>query len=117
MEIRDMGAKSEAGNKYLLIVVNRVRNFLFACPLPSKAAENLAKRLLELLLTFRIPLSLRSDAGTEFTVEDVQLPCKWLNATMDDGPSDHPRAQGAVEKLGDLIHETLVKPFKTWPRR
>ena len=100
MDIQDMGAKSEAGNKHLLVIVDRPSKFLFTYPLPIKTAENVAKKLLELLLTFGIPLSLRSDPDTEFTAEVVQHLCKWLNVTIDYGPTDHPRAQGAVERLG-----------------
>ena len=60
-----MGARSEAGNKHLLVIVDRASKFMFAYPLPNKTAENVAKKLLELLLTYGIPLSLRSDPGTE----------------------------------------------------
>ena len=74
-----MGARSEVGNKYLLVEVDRASNLLFAYPLPSNTAENVAKKVLELLLTFGIPISLRSDPGTEFTAEFGQHLCKWLN--------------------------------------
>ena len=100
MDIHDMGARSEAGNRHLLVIVDRASKFLFAYPLPSKSAKGVAKTFLELLLTFGIPLSLRSDPGTEFTAEVVQHLCNWLNVTIDYGPTDHPRAQGAVERLG-----------------
>ena len=56
-------------------------------------AENVAIKILELLLTFGIHLSLRSDPGTEFTAEVVKHLCKWLNVTIDYGPTDHPRAK------------------------
>ena len=112
-----MGARSEAGKKHLLVIVDRASKFLFAYPLPNKTAENVAKKLLELLLTFGIPLSLRSDPGTEFTTQIVQYLCKWLNVTIDYGPTDPPRAQGAVERLGGWIHEALVELCKSWPRR
>ena len=112
-----MGARSEAGNKYLLIIVDRASKFLFAYPLPNKTVENVAKKLLELLLIFGIPLSLPSDPGTEFTAKVVHHLCKWLNVTTDYGSTDHPRAQGAVEKLGRLFHETLQELCKSWPRR
>ena len=72
-------------------------------------AENVAKKLLEMLLTFGIPLFLRSEPGTDFTTEVVQHLCKWLNVLIDYGPIDHPGAQGAVERLGGWIHETLVE--------
>ena len=112
VDIHDMGARLEAGNKHLLLVVDRASKFRFAYPLPNKNAENVAKKLPELLLTFGIPLSLRSDPGPEFTAEVVKHLCKWLNVTIDYGPTDHPRAQGAVERLGGWIHETLKELCK-----
>ena len=107
-----MGARSEAGNKHLLVIVDRASEFLFAYPLPNKTAENAAKKLLELLLNYGISLSLRNDPGTEFTPEVVQHLCKWLNRDDRYGTTDHPRAQGAVERLGGWIHGTLVE---LWP--
>ena len=83
MDIHGMEARSETGNKHLPVIVDRANKFLFAYPLPNKTAENVAKKLLELLLNYGIPLSLRSDPGTEFTAEVAQHLCKWLNATID----------------------------------
>ena len=85
MDIHHMGARSEAGNKHTLVIVDRARKFLFAYTLPNKTVENAAKKL-ELLLTLGIPLSLRSDPGTEFSVEAVQNLCKWYNVRIDYGP-------------------------------
>ena len=100
MDIHDMGARLEAGNKYLLVKVDRASKFMFGYPLPNKTAENVVNKLLEVMSTFQMPLSLRSDPDTEFTGEVVQHFRKWLNVTIDYGPTDHPRAQGAVEWLG-----------------
>ena len=107
-----MGARLEAGNKHLLVVVDRASKVRFAYPLFNKNADNVVKKLLELLLTFGIPLSLRSDPGTEFNAVVVNHLCKWLNVTIDYGPTDHPRAQGAVERLGGWIHEILMELCK-----
>ena len=119
-----MGTRSEAGNKYLLVVVDRASKLLFSYLLPNKTVENVAKKLLELLLTFGITLSLRSDpgtefttAGTEFTTDVVQHLCKCFNVTIDYDPSARPRAHGAVERLGGWIHETFMELCKNWPRR
>ena len=76
MDNYDMGARSEAGNKHLLAIVDRASKFLFAHPLPNKTAQNLVKKLLEFLLTFGVTLSLRSDPGTEFNAEVVHHLCK-----------------------------------------
>ena len=56
--------------------MDRASKFLFTYPLFDKTAENVGKKLLELLLTFGILLFLRSDPGTEFTAEVVQHLCK-----------------------------------------
>ena len=72
MDIHDREARSEARNRHLLVIVDRAGKFLITYPIPNKIAEDVAKKLLKLLLTFRIPLSLRSDPGTEFTAEVVQ---------------------------------------------
>ena len=100
MDIHDMGARSEAGNRHLLVTVDRASKFLFTYPLPNKAGESVAKKLLGLLLIFGIPLSLRSDPGTEFTEEVVRHLCKWLNVATDYGSTDHARVQGVAERLG-----------------
>ena len=99
MDIRDMEARSEAGNKHLLFIGDRASKLLLAYLLPNETAENVTKKLLELLLTFGIPLYLRSDPGTDFTAEVVQHLCKWFNVPIDYGPSDHSRAPGAVARL------------------
>ena len=67
--------------EHLLVITDRAIKFLFAYPLPNKTAENVAKKLLELLSTFGISLSLCSDPGTEFTIEVASNLYKWLNVT------------------------------------
>jgi len=52
------------------------------------------------VLTFGLPVSLRSDPGTEFTVKVVEHMCRWLNVPIDNGPVGHARAQGTVKRLG-----------------
>ena len=104
IDIQDMGATPKAGDKYLLVVVDRASKFLFAHSIPNKTAENVAKTLLEFLLIFGIPLSLRNDPGTELTADIAQDLRKLLNMTIDYGPLDHPRAQETVESLGGWIH-------------
>ena len=96
MGIHNKGTMSEAGNKYLLVVVDRASKLPFVYPLLNKTADNVAKKLLKLLLTFGIPLYLRSDPGTEFIAEVSQHLCKWPNATIDYDISNHPRVQGAA---------------------
>ena len=117
VDIQDRGVKSDAGNKVLLVEVDKASKFLFALPLPKKEAIVVARKLLEVMLTFGLPLYVRGDPGSEFAAEVMQHLCKWSNATIAYGPADHPRAQGTVERLGGWVHEALKELYKTWPRR
>ena len=72
VDIQDMGVKSDAGNKVLLVAVDKASKFLFALPLPTKKALEGAWKLLEVMLTFGPPLYVRIDPGSEFTAEVMQ---------------------------------------------
>ena len=62
MGIQVVKQESQDGNRYMFVVVDRASNFLFACPLLSKKVVGVSRKLLELLLTFRVSPSIRSDA-------------------------------------------------------
>ena len=117
VDIQDMAVKSDAGNKVLLVAVDKASKFSLAFQLPTKVALGVARKLLEVMHTFGLPLNFRSDPGSEFTVEVMQHLCKWLNVTNAYGAAYHPRAQGTVERLGGWLHEALGELCKTWPRR
>lgn len=117
MDIQDMKVTSDTGNRYLLVVVDRASKFLAAFPLPTKQAIGVSRKLLELLLIFGLPLSIRCDPGGEFTAEVMSHLCRWLKVSLDFGPANHPRAQGAVERLGGWLHEVLAQLCAAWPRR
>lgn len=72
----------------------------FAYPLPAKGAFRVIRKVLDLMLTIGVPLSIRPDAGGEFTAQVVPSLCKWLGVSLGHGPADHPRTQGGVEQMG-----------------
>ena len=67
---------SNAGIRHLLVIVDRASTFLLACPLESTDNVAVARKLLELLLTFGVPMSIRSDAEGDFTAKVVLHSCK-----------------------------------------
>ena len=73
VDIQDMGVKSDAGNKVLLVVVNTGGKFLFAFRFPTKEAIGVARKLLEVMLTSGLPPYVRSDPGSTFTAKVMQL--------------------------------------------
>ena len=88
----------QRGNRYML-VVDRASRFVFAYPLESKDSVGVARKLLELLLPFGVPLPIKSDAWGEFTAKVVAHLCQWLRVQLDHGPADHPRSQWGVERM------------------
>eukprot|EP00752_Nemacystus_decipiens_P002232 g2117.t1 len=117
IDIQDMKVKSEKGKQYLLVVVDRASKFLAAFPLPNKDALSVSRKLLGLLLTFGLPLSIRADMESENTAQVMQHLCSWLKVSLDYGPVNHPRAQGAVERMGGWLQEALSLLCKAWPKR
>lgn len=117
MDIQDLHQLSSAGNRYLLVVVDKATKFLFGFPLPSKEAVEVSRKLMELILTFGVPVRIQSDAGGEFTAKVVEHLCKWLNINLTHGPADFARGQGTVERLGGWFQETLSILCQAWPLR
>lgn len=112
MGIQDMGELSEAGNRYLLVAVDKGSTVLFTFPIPPKETLGMARKLLDLVLSFGIPLLIRSDPGTEFMAEVVEHLCRWPDVSIAYGPVDHDCAQGTVERLGGRLHEVLAELCK-----
>ena len=106
----------------MIVVVDRVSKFFFANPLQSKhsvgvASVGIAWKLLGLLLTFGVPMSIRCDAGGQFTAKVVAHLWYWLRVSLDHGPTDHPRGQGALERMEGWFHEVIAELCKGWPGR
>ena len=117
MDLQDMKQVSSAGNTYMLVVVDRASRSVFAYPLESKDSVGVARKLLELFLTFGVPLSIRGDAGGEFAAKVVAYLCQWLRVQLDHGPADHPRSQGGMERMGGWLQEVSAELWKSWPAR
>ena len=94
---------SSAGNRHMLVVVDRASRFVVAYPLESNDSVRVARELLELLLSFGVPLLVRSDSRGKFTAKVVAYLCQWLRVQLDHGPADHPCSQGAVEMMGGWL--------------
>ena len=77
----------------------------------------MAHKLKELCLTWGVPKCMSCDGGREFTAEVVAHAFRWLQADIRYGPADHPRGQGAVERLGGWLQEMPSDFCKVWPDR
>lgn len=69
MDIQDLKVTYDKGDRYQLVVVDRASKVFTAFPLPSKEATGVSRKLLQLLLIFGLPLSIRCDPGSESATE------------------------------------------------
>ena len=94
MDLQDMKQVPSASNRHMLIVVHRASRSVFA----FKYLVGVARKLLELLLTFGVPLSIRRVAagGVHRQGSRLSLP---------------------VERMGGWLHEVLAELCKSWPTR
>lgn len=66
---------SNNNNKSVVVVVDRATGFFFASPMPSKAALDVARVLLNLYFAFGAPVATRIDAARELTAQAVRHLC------------------------------------------
>ena len=69
----------EAGNKYLLAIVNHFTRHVMAYPSKDKEAITIASGLYQYFCTFGLKNEIITDPGSEFTAEVTQHLFKWLN--------------------------------------
>ena len=117
MDILMVDTPSLSCNNYVLLVVDRASKFPLGFPLETKQAVGVARVLTELCLTFGVARVIRCDGDKEFGAEVVTHLCRWLHADTVFGPADHPRSQGAVERLGGWLQELLAELCRSWPER
>ena len=94
VDIQDFHQVPAHGNRYLLVVVDRASKVLDGYCLASKGSLEVSRKFMELMLTFGVPQSTRSDGRGEFTAQVVAHLCRWLNVAINHGPADFAGAKG-----------------------
>lgn len=100
MNVKDMTVEVKRGEHTPSGGGKIQQGFLFAYPMPFKKALGVGRKLVDLMLTFGVPMSVRSSAGGGGVTAEVVDPFyRWLWVLMDFGPQDRPRVQGAAERM------------------
>lgn len=68
--------------------------------------------MLELILMFRVPLSIKSDAKMEFTTKVSARLYRWLMVELDHGFANHPHSRGVVENDWCVAPDGLRRTLK-----
>ena len=96
------------------MVADRARKFLVGYLLASMGPLEVSQKLMELMLTFGVPQSIRSDGGGKFMAQLIGYLCRWLNVALNHGPVDFARSKESAERIGGWLQEVLSILWQKW---
>ncbi|KAF4649982.1 hypothetical protein FOL47_001541 [Perkinsus chesapeaki] len=100
--------KTKRGNEYLLLVVDVCSRFPFGVPTSSKAADEVARALVEEVFPVTgLPQVIQTDNDVSFTGVLLTKMYEMMGIQGRTGPTFHPQAQGVVERLVRTIKSRL----------
>ena len=99
---------SQTNHQYILCCVDHFSKFKWTELIPNKEASTVSRKLDLIFNTFRAPKYFQTDNGKEFQNSQVNEVCEKKNIIHINGRPYHPKSQGVVEKLNDLIAKSLT---------
>lgn len=102
--------ETEAGNKYIVVVMDYFSKWVDAYALPNQEAATIADVLVkEWICRFGVPQELHSDQGRNFESALFQNVCKVLGIRKTRTTALHPQSDGMVERMNRTINRHLSK--------
>ena len=90
---------SEAKFKYLLICVDAYSSYVRTIPLEDKSAQTVSKAIFRgWICNFSIPLTVTTDAGSEFNSAVFKELCNILGCKLTFSSIEHAMSNGAAER-------------------
>lgn len=97
---------SQAGNRYVLSIVDHFSRYTEFVALPDQTSETVARALMHRYISrYGIPRELITDQGGNFTSDLIKHLCKFLKVKKLNTTSYHPMSNGRTE----VTHKTLEK--------
>ncbi|KRX14703.1 KRAB-A domain-containing protein 2 [Trichinella nelsoni] len=95
--------------KYIMTHLNHFKKFCILSPQMLKRTEEVASKLLEILLAFGAPSILQTDNGQEFSyIIIAELKTCWPELKLVTCRPRHPQSQSAVERLNGVVQDKLA---------
>ena len=110
LDLMDMGPRTRAGNRILLVGVDLCSKFGYALPLPNKTSRVVAKAVETYILAgaIHIPKHILTDGGPEFRGQPFEDVLQKYQVVHRYSVPYHPQSNGAVERLNRTIKSRLT---------
>ena len=101
--------KSEAGNRFILVISDCFTRWTEAIPLPNQESETVARAFVnEYVSRFGVPLQIHSDRGTNFTSKLFEDMCQFLQIHHTMSSAHRPQSNGIVERFNRTLATMLT---------
>jgi hypothetical protein len=97
------------GSTVLMVIICLFSGFVLLRPLKDKSASAVAQTLLHCVSDFGLPLSIATDAGTEFANIVIAALMAYLQVEQNFAAPYNPRAKGKVERVIGTVLPSILK--------
>jgi hypothetical protein len=109
IDLGTFSVTSPRGMNFILVVVCVFSRFLLLRPLRSKAAEEVARVLWQIMCDFGTPKIIQSDNGSEFVNSVVRALVQLMGVDHRLVAAYNPRANGVAERFVGVAKKVLLK--------
>jgi len=112
---------TEAGNTYILTMMDDLSKYSLAVPLENHTANNVARAFVEgFVCVHGLPETILTDQGTDFLSKIFAEVCKLLKINKINSSPYHPQTNGSLERshrtLAEYLRHYVDKDLKNWDK-
>ncbi|KAK8779234.1 hypothetical protein V5799_019427 [Amblyomma americanum] len=100
--------RSKKGNKYILVVIDNLTNYVRLFPSRDTSAKSVIKSCEDFTFSHGLPERIITDRGTCFTSKAFKEFCKARGIQHVLNSTRHPRANGQVERVNRTLVPTIM---------
>ncbi|XP_023288360.1 KRAB-A domain-containing protein 2 [Orussus abietinus] len=109
VDLIDLQSNRDGEYKFIMVYQDHLTKFVQLRPLKTKSAEEVARHVLSIFLTFGAPAILQSDNGREFSNRVISEICAmWKDVKIVHEKPRYSQTQGSVEKANQDIQNMLT---------
>ena len=108
--------RSEAGHRYIPMLVDYATRYPEAVPLKRIDAETVAEALVDIYSRFGIPEEVLSDQEVHFISDCMKDVCKLLGVSRSTTTPCHPMCNGLVERFNGTLQKMLRRLCNEQPK-